>query len=86
MLGVRLKHFFSRYHYTLFLVIAVGGIVMAIYSLLAVVSVSSDTSNFTQSETYAPDMATIEKIKQLNTVSDSDYKKQLEGQESISPF
>lgn len=60
-----IRHFLWRYHLTMFIVIAVGSIALAIFSLLGVVSQPSDpvaTGTASQSNF---DQETIDRVLQL---------------------
>lgn len=78
------KRFFWRYHLTMFTVIAVSGIAIAILSLIGVVARSSDTDNSGTSETSNFDEQTIERVKQLNDVPN--YTFTLPSNQRNNPF
>ncbi len=67
-----LIHAFTRYHFTIFIVVIVSGLATAVLVLNAIIIQSSDTTNYTSSldVTYF-DQASIDRVKQLRSSSEA---------------
>lgn len=79
-----IKRFFWRYHLTIFIAVAVGGIGFAILSLLGVVTLSNNTSEYTTTSGNDFDHETIERVKKLN--DKPDYTFSLPSDKRNNPF
>ncbi len=77
------KRFFWRYHLTIFAVVAVAGVSIAIIILLGVITQSSNPVT-TAPESESFDQDTIERVKQLNDTPD--YNFNLPSNQRINPF
>lgn len=78
------KHFFWRYHLTIFMVIAASGIALAIFSLIDVVGQSSDTKGYDTQAATSFDQETIDRVKNLN--DNPDYTFTLPTNQRTNPF
>lgn len=67
------KRFLWRYHLTMFTVTAVGGIALAIFSLISVVAQSADTTGIETSSKTEFDQSAIERVKALNDEPSYDF-------------
>ena len=65
--------FMWRHHFTLFLVISIGGIALAIYSLFGVINASSNTDNLDASGQIVFDQQTINKIQKLDGTPETNF-------------
>jgi len=60
------KRFLWRHHLTMFIVVAVSGIAFAVFSLISVITQSSNTSGIDVSVKATFDQDAIERVKALN--------------------
>lgn len=70
-IGKNIGQFLWKYHFTLFFVIAVSGITLAIYSLLDVINTTTPATVSTSTDSAATfDDATIKRIDELKSGSE----------------
>lgn len=70
--GRSLRKLLWQYNFTLFLVVAAGGVIVAIYSLLGIISGTSITSsNAASTQLTSFDKETISRVQALADSSDS---------------
>ena len=63
----KISLFFSKYHYTIFLVLSVCGIAVGIVSLISVVQMSSTIQDSQLTDSAKVNEATIQRIRELDS-------------------
>jgi hypothetical protein len=74
-----------RYHVVLFVVIVLGGLAVIVFYLNNILVISSQSDGYTSTSNNSSfDQATIDRIKQLRTTSETDSQLDLNGRSN--PF
>ena len=80
-----LKRFLWKHYLTIFIVVAVSGVIAAIFSLLGVINTSNSApSEGSTSKTISFDQKTIDQINKLNSAPD--YSFSIPDTKATDPF